>query len=415
VKRKMGPKALDDLLRESREHLGTREAGALDWDRVERGLFARIENEQARERREMMQERSRHRVAWTAGAAALAVAAAVALVVGKTHGPSLDGGAEHASASDDSAGTVASIGQDGMAVVDGKPATIGTPIRLGDAIDARGGRVTFERPGKVSWILESGSHATVTHVQGALVLALQSGAVEAQVVPVASGEAFAVDVDGARIAVHGTHLRVMRVLDHITLDLTEGVVSLGEAPRVGSTLGTLITAPAHAEFTAADPKGSLSVTHDPGAVRAALAIDTGGAAIKPPTIVALGPAQQRAKADAPVDVHAQPAPMTHSGATSVAAAAPVAPAPDPNAADALASVVRTCFADRTSSQDVTVEVKTRLHLELDADGNVRSARFEPPVPPDVNGCAAPAIYHARFTHGGSADVNVAVRVPSSAP
>ncbi len=77
--------------------------------------------------------------------------------------------------------------------------------------------------------------------------------------------------------------------------------------------------------------------------------------------------------------------------------------------------MRTCFADRTSPQDVTVEVKTKLHLELDADGNVRSARFEPPVPPDVNACAAPAIYHARFTHGGSADVNVAFKVPSSTP
>ena len=45
-----------------------------------------------------------------------------------------------------------------------------------------------------------------------------------------------------------------------------------------------------------------------------------------------------------------------------------------------------------------------LHLDLDADGNVRAARFDPPVAPDVNACAAPAIYRTRFTHGGSADV-----------
>ncbi len=257
-----GSKALDRLVRESRQHLGTREAGALDWDRVERGLFARIESEQARERSEMIAARSRHRVAWGAGAAALAVAAAVALVVGKTRGPSLNEGAAHATASDDAAGAVASIGQDATVMVSGKPAAIGAPLSLGDDVDARGGRVTFDRPGKVSWILESGSRTTVTHVQGALVLALQAGTVEAQVVPVASGEAFAVDVDGARIAVHGTHLRVARVMDHVTIDLTEGVISLGEAPRVGSTIGTLITAPAHAEFTSTDLKGSLTVTHD---------------------------------------------------------------------------------------------------------------------------------------------------------
>jgi hypothetical protein len=409
----MGSKGLDDLLRESREHLGTREAGALDWDRVERGLFARIENEQASERREMLAARSRYRVAWGAGAAALAVAAAVALVVGKTRGPSLNDGSERAGASDDPAGLVASIGQDASAMVGGKPAVIGTPIRLGDEVDARGGRVTFDRPGKVSWILEPGSRTTVTHVQGALVLALQGGTVEAQVVPVASGEAFAVDVDGARIAVHGTHLRVARVMDHVTLDLTEGVISLGEAPRVGSTIGTLITAPAHAEFTSADPKGTLTVTHDPSAIRAALAIDTGAPASRP-AIIALGAAAPHPKTDVPVEARSPLATVPHP-ASPGPVAAPQPPAPDPNAADALASVVQTCFADHPSTQDVTVQVKTRLHLELDADGNVRSARFEPPVPPDVNACAAPTIYRARFTHGGSADVNVAFKVPSSAP
>jgi hypothetical protein len=409
----MGSKGLDDLLRESREHLGTRESGALDWDRVERGLFARIENEQARERREMLAARSRHRIAWGAGAAALAVAAAVALVVGKTRGPSLNVGAERAAAGDDSGGAVASIGQDATAMVNGKPSVIGTPIRLGDDVDARGGRVTFDRPGKVSWILESGSRTTVTHVQGALVLALQGGTVEAQVVPVASGEAFAVDVDGTRIAVHGTHLRVARVMDRVTLDLTEGVVSLGEAPRVGSTIGTLITAPAHVEFTSSDPKGSLMVTHDPSAIRPALAIDPGLVASRP--IIAIGATTPHAKPDAPVEARSPLAPVAHPAAPTPVAAPQPPPAADPNAGDALASVVRTCFADHPSTQDVIVEVKTKLHLELDADGNVRSARFEPPVPPDVNACAATAIYHARFTHGGSADVNVAFKVPSSAP
>jgi len=413
VSTQKGSKTLDDLLRESRQHLGTREAGALDWERVERGLFARIENEQARERREMIEARSRHRVAWGAGAAALAVAAAVALVVGKTRGPALNEGAERATASDDSAGAVASIGQDATVMVNGKPAAIGAPIRLGDDVDARGGRVTFDRSGKVSWILESGSRTTVTHVQGALVLALQGGAVEAQVVPVASGEAFAVDVDGTRIAVHGTHLRVARVMDHVTIDLTEGVISLGEAPRVGSTIGTLITAPAHAEFTSADPKGSLTVTHDAAAIRPALAIDTGIAASRP-ALIALGGATPHPKPDSPIEARSPLAPAPHP-ATPAPVAAPQLSAADPDAADALSSVVRTCFADRTSTQDVTVEVKTKLHLELDADGNVRSARFEPPVPPDVNACAAPAIYHARFTHGGSADVNVSFKVPSSAP
>ncbi len=161
--------------------------------------------------------------------------------------------------------------------------------------------------------------------------------------PVASGEAFAVDVDGARIAVHGTHLRVARVMDHVTIDLTEGVISLGEAPRVGSTIGTLITAPAHAEFTSTDLKGSLTVTHDPGAIRPALVIDTGVAASRP-ALVALGAAAPHPKPDSPIEARTPLAPAPHP-ATPAPVAAPQLSAADPNAADALSSVVRTCFSN----------------------------------------------------------------------
>jgi len=77
--------------------------------------------------------------------------------------------------------------------------------------------------------------------------------------------------------------------------------------------------------------------------------------------------------------------------------------------------VRSCMAARWSPDNVTVVVTTTLHLDLDADGNVRAARFEPPVATDVNTCAAPVIYRTRFTHDGSADVPVDFKVPSSAP
>jgi hypothetical protein len=53
-----------------------------------------------------------------------------------------------------------------------------------------------------------------------------------------------------------------------------------------------------------------------------------------------------------------------------------------------------------------VVVSTTLHLDLNDDGTVHAARFEPPVAPDVNGCAAPAIYRARFPHGGAATLPV---------
>ena len=45
-------------------------------------------------------------------------------------------------------------------------------------------------------------------------------------------------------------------------------------------------------------------------------------------------------------------------------------------------------------------------LDLADDGSVRAARFEPPVAPDVNVCASPSIYRARFPHGGTATIRV---------
>ena len=96
---------------------------------------------------------------------------------------------------------------------------------------------------------------------------------EAQVAPVAAGEAFAVDVDGARVAVHGTHLRVERQGGHAIVDLREGVVSIGLPPKSGATYGDLVTAPAHIEFDVADPHGTLKVSHESSRVRAAISLD----------------------------------------------------------------------------------------------------------------------------------------------
>jgi hypothetical protein len=280
-----------------------------------------------------------------------------------------------------------------------------------------------ERPGKVTFALEHGTRAVVEHTHGALVLALESGSVEAQVVPVLRGEAFAVDVGRARVAVHGTHLRVERQHgnagpsrsgDLVVVDLNEGVVSVGQAPRIGSTSGVLVTAPAHAEF-AADDAGTLSVTHDLAQVR-------------PP--LALGPVAPQAR---PAPPPAQAAPAAHAESGEVRGSAAAAPQArnephatsgggsspslaDPNAEGTLAAAVRACFAERPSAANVTVSVSTTLHLTLHGDGTVRGARFDPPVAPDVNACAAQSIYKTRFTHGGAADIALDVREPStSAP
>jgi hypothetical protein len=409
----LGP--LQRLIVEAREDLGKKPAPAVDWNRVDRDLFERIEQS---ENAALASGRSM-RAAWAAGAVVVSAAAAVALVLGRaSEMRPLE--SVHA-VFDEPAGTVVAVEGDGDLLVNGKPAAVGATLRLDDVVEARGAaRATVERSGKVTFMLERGTRTVVEHVRGALVLALERGSVEAQVVPVLRGEAFAVDVGHARVAVHGTHLRVERQHgnagpsrsgDLVVVDLSEGVVSVGQAPRIGSTTGILVTAPAHAEFAADDAQGTLTVTHDLAQVRAP---------------VALGPMAQ-ARVAAPPPAQAAPAAHVEAGERAPAAVPPARSEPratsgggsglsvlaDPNADAALAAAVRACFAERPSAANVTVSVSTTLHLTLHGDGTVRGARFDPPVAPDVNACAAQSIYRTRFTHGGTADIAVDFREPSS--
>jgi ferric-dicitrate binding protein FerR (iron transport regulator) len=394
---------LHRLLQDARHDWGTVEARHVDWDVVDRGLFARIEAEERAERDSLAPGR---RQTWKVVVVGLAAAAAFVAAASKIPEPrSLE--MDRPVAAEDAA-SIVGIEGDGVVLVGGRPVTTGTTLRLGDVIETRGAQALLSRPGKLTLAVERASNMTVTHVQGALVLALGAGAVEAQVVPVASGEALAVDVGSSRVAVHGTHLRIARAGDRVVVDLNEGVVSLGAAPRVGSTIGVLVTAPAHAEFSSADVQGTLHVTHDPSAVRPPATLGTlpqpkAASNVAPPTS-SVPPKVEPREAPATASFRTEPRP---AGNTSAPASVP--PPADPNAQSVVSSAVRTCLAERLHADDVTVVVSTTLYLELRDDGWVRAAHFDPPVAPDVNACAAQSIYKTRFTHGGAVTIPVSVK------
>jgi hypothetical protein len=399
---------MDRLVREARAELGTKEARDMDWAELDRALFRRIE---AAQRAEVAPRRGGR---WALVVVGLSVPTAVALLeMGTTRGPPvIESAPGQAVAAEDSAGSVVAVEEGGgQLLVNGKTAVVGTSLHGGDIIEARGVRVTVERPGKLTWVLERGAGATVRRVQGALVLALQRGAVEAQVVPVPSGEAFAVDVGSSRVAAHGTHLRVARIGERVMLDLSEGVASVGEAPRTGSTVGALVTAPAHAEFTIGDVEATMAVTHDPAALRAPVRLGSSTSTQGGPLPVALTAAP---KADLAGVRSTGGAAHPEGHAASAASSRSVSPTEVP-ADVAIASAVRSCLAGRPRADNVTVVVSTTIHLALRSDGTVRSARFDPPVAPDVNACATGAIYKARFARGGSVEIPVDLTLPSSAP
>jgi FecR protein len=398
--------ALNRVLQDARRDWAV-EARRVRWAAVDEGLFARVALELRDERRSLAPARAGM---WTAAVAGLATAAAVAVVVVATpEASSLDRAPARPV---EDATSIARIDGVGPVLVNGRPAAVGAVLKVDDVIEARGSQVTVSRPGKLTIVVERGSSAVIARVQGALVLTLDRGAIEAQVAPVASSEALAVDVGPSRVAVHGTRFRVARVGDRVSLDLNEGVIAVGPTPRVGSTLGGVLIAPAHAEFAAADARGTLRVTHDPSAVRAPALFDAAGqpaqAAPAPPAL-STGSRPDAGDVASPTVSNPAGAPRAEPRPGPNASGWAGNTTADPNAHLGIAAAVRACFAEHIHADNVTVMVSTTLFLQLHDDGSVGSARFEPPVAPDVNACSAEAIYRARFTHGGAVTIPITVK------
>jgi len=380
-------------------------SGEPDWEKIDEKLFARIEEEQAARAK----EQRGGKVLWLAFAGTLAAAAAALLFMKSAPvAPVSVDGAAHAGSFLSARGATVQVA--------GTLAQEGQSFAAGDRLDARGGNPLFQQDGNVVFTLEKDSAVSVQHAASPLVLSLERGATEAQVTPVPNGEAFAVDIVGkdgavARVAVHGTHLRVARAGDHVVVDLTEGVVSVGTPVRRGSTYGSLVTAPAHVEFDIADLEHSLVVDHASATVRAADALA--------PEVKTAAVSTHNASAPPPGVRHDEPPRVDHVTATAAAVVtAPktstVDPTPavieaSPSADQDLAAAVRACVSAIPHAPEVTVTISSTLSLKVGDDGFVQSARFDPPLPVDAQECAARSIYRkTRFVHGGDVSVPIVI-------
>ena len=364
---------LDDLVRDAKK-----DAPDVDWQSVDEKLFARLEREPIATKSVDDEEGPRAgggRVLWI-GAAFTLAAAAAALVFVHPGTEGLEGHADVARAS----GEVVRSSQ-------------GSELARGDRIEVTQEIAYFESPGKVRWIAPRGSELRVEHASSPLVLSLEKGAAEAQVTPVPSGEAFAIDVTASsgavvRVAVHGTHLRVARDGDKVTVDLTEGVVSIGAPPRRGSTIGTLVTAPAHVELDARN-LGDIRVDHAASAVRPAESVTSPRAEAETAFLV---PTRAHEAADTTTDAthesHAQPLAL----ASRHAARSPAAAAPDPtwlSTPDEIAAALAQCGREAVAPGTT---FSTSLTLNVRDDGTVQGGRFSPPLLPEARDCADDVIY-----------------------
>lgn len=375
----------------------------VDWSSIEARLEEQVQRERAALALEVRADARRAR--WLRGAAAAAaVAAALAVFVRRAPDAAVE--VQDAPAEAAPASALRSTDRPGAVRIGGVVASTGHAVRAGDAIEAPG-RAVFERTRKVVWMMEGGAAPARVRVKSAseaLVLALEDGVVEAQVTPVAQGEAFAIDVaEGSsvvRVAVHGTHLRVARSGSRVTVDLTEGVVSIGAPPRVGPTYGTLVTAPAHVELDVHDLAGSLRVDHAQAAVRPAVALG----AEDPLASARLDPATPPvAPAPAPAPSPAAPA-LARTDPTPPSKPEVAAPSPSPRAA--ISAAVRECAAAKRREGAVRVTVSSSLLLRVSAAGQVESARFDPPLMPEIQSCAAATIYATKLDETGAVTIPI---------
>jgi hypothetical protein len=417
---------IDRLVEEAKSSLAPSERAGSEarWKAVEDRVVARL----AEDRAELVAEVNaspRRAQLLQLGAFVLAAAAAVAVVVrNEPGGPLVDGAVS--SQADLTAGSLRVTEGGGEVRVDGQPASAGHVLRSGEVLEVDGARALLERSRKVTWLLERGGNgapdappagaarARVKSAGESLVLGLEDGAIEAQVTPVPSGEAFAVDVAAGksvvRVAVHGTHLRVARTGTRVVVDLTEGVVSIGAPPRSGSTYGTLVTAPSHVEFDAANLAGTLTVDHSPAAVRAPLSLvshealvtarnDVTAAAPHPGAAALAAPAPTAALATVPRPASVPPPRAVDPAKPELAAKADPSPPALP-ARESIAAAVRACAAARSRPDNVRVTVTSALRLKVAKGGEVETAQFDPPLLPEIQTCAATAIYKAKLEAGG---------------
>ena len=416
--------ALDALVREAKAKAGGLEPRVSEerWSAVEERLLVRMAKERSALAPEVNASSSRVRML-RVGAAVLAAAAAIALFV-KNEPSTSSVEAAPVAAREATASSLREAVGPGVVRVDGQAASAGHVLRAGDRLEVDGARAVLERPRKVTWLLEAGhaegassARARVKSAGESLVLGLEDGAIEAQVTPVPSGEAFAVDIATGsslvRVAVHGTHLRVSRSGSRVVVDLTEGVVSIGTPPRSGSTYGTLVTAPSHVEFDAADLEHTLRIEHAAAAVRAPVALVShdGFAAVNAaaraetphtapqdtPAAVALATVPRPAATQRPAS---DPSPAEQAGKIDTKAALPPR--------EAIAAAVRTCAAQRSRPDNVRVTVSSSLRLRIARGGDVETAQFDPPLLPEIQTCAANAIYKAKLEDSAGGTVTIPI-------
>jgi hypothetical protein len=329
----------------------------LDWERIETRILARIGDGHA----------ARSGFGWPKTAVALAAAAVLLLFAGSRYFR----WALPAPAAPPSAAVAAGH-------VDGDRLSLGEWIESGETP-----RVV-DHPGRATWTLAPNSRARLVATGAYLTVLLDAGSVVAEVVPRATPESFAVEVQQTRIAVHGTIFQVELADARVRVAVRQGTVVVGSALERGHTKGFLLAAPTAGTFSLDGAKsGQIDGTEPEPAER----------------VPSTSPRVSAARTTPTVTPSATGAPMLEPGQSdrSVEPTAPSASAPPPGlvtsdaAAEQVVGAVDKCFAAHTPPRgDMLISVTFDLSIRFGPSGRVTGLTFDPPLLPAVERCSREA-------------------------
>ncbi|HET7543915.1 MAG TPA: FecR domain-containing protein [Polyangiaceae bacterium] len=365
VERPPEERALDRLILELRDQ----PCPNLDWQRLEARLQdARLQLESAPAERSLL-GRLRLPALGLLAVATVASVATLATVIARRPGP--------------------------LPVLPAKPTAKLSPSPLNGDQLAPGTRLTagnqplvVEHAGRALWTLEPHATAVVSDAGEFLTVKLETGALAASVVPNPKPETFAVEVEGTRVAVHGTSFRVERIAERVQVEVSEGTVAV-EASGSHSSPAFLLRR---------NSRGSFALDGRTGSVE-------GNAS----AVVAAGDGRQshRTLVKAAAPARTRPSPPALQSAKPEVSAAPIAPAPplpvQPSIADietgvsSAVELMNRCFSEHTHTSGNRVSASTALTLSVAGDGSIQSVTFEPPLAPAVEDCAVSGLRPLTFT------------------
>lgn len=390
----------DPILDHVIEELRNEPPEEVDFDSVERKLFARIDaHERTLAARKAPSPFAR-------GFALAAAAAAIAF------GVRFAGGSP--AASPRSATPIRWIDANAIAASTKDARRPLESLAVGDGVETTDAPVRFAGSG-LQWTLFPHSRLVVRTIGEGHTVTMERGSIEAEVEPRGGvtdhlAEAFAVEVEGTRVAVHGTHFRVTREADGVLVEVMHGVVAIGPVGHRGPTTGRMLVGPARASFSF---DGGLRARLLSGTPAPASSGCTGDSSCLPPQPIALAPQPVSPEPAAPLPLPPSSQNRTNDSqpakppAPLAAAELPQAPALEPphpprvlTRADVQAGL-RHCFNDLYGSRpsSVRVSVSSTLTLFVREDGSVETARFFPPLESAFQTCAFSAVSGGRFEQG----------------